>query len=143
MFTSKADLHLQKIERDLHDAERYREFLQERADFQAEQLKVLKDELASWRRLYEQRFDMLKGELSALNGWVATIAASHNLPLPQNIEDALDPDKVFLGEDGSVGSPSNADPEADMNVDSLLWGDHSPVIVDGDDGRDDPEHEGP
>ena len=62
---------------------RYIAFLQERIDLQADQIKTQRDELAAWRRLFSERFDILEGRITSIDHWVGTIAASRpGVPLP-------------------------------------------------------------
>lgn len=94
------------------------EILQERIDLLKEEVKLYSDAVSEWRRLYTTKFDMIKGELAALNGWVATVAASSpGIPLPSTVD--LDPEKVFEGLD-SLGPIGGEDLLADMTLENLL-----------------------
>jgi hypothetical protein len=118
--------------------EAYRNFMQERLDLQNEQLRELKDSLAEWRRLYKKQFDMVQTELRNLNGWVATIAASHNLELPAGIqfdtEAALSELDDAERREGLTDDGVGYDPD-EMHIDALLNSIYNPEGEDQDAGE--------
>ena len=112
MFGNRAIRRLAELQ------ETRNEILQERLDLLKEENLILKYAMSEWRRLYATQFDMVRSELSALNGWVATISASRpGVPMPSTVD--LDPDKVFEGLE-HLGPIGGEDELADMTIGNIL-----------------------